>query len=219
MGQTYQPPNQQDATLPFPPFTFPHSVPLLSSGFSGADISNLINEAALLAAKEDKDSISPAMLDFAFDKIRMGVERKSVRRTLEVWKVWEGGACMGVERKSVRWTLKVWKVWEGGALHGRGAQVRPHDAQGVVKELGGSLCISGWLIPVQTLEQGVCLLIHLLNCQGLKRTAFHESGHAIVAIHTPGASPIHKATIVPRGHSLGMVTQVGWRRLMVVGGC
>ena len=107
----------------------------------------------------------------------------------------------------------------GGRLHGRGALVRPHDAQGVVKELGGSLCISGWLIPVQTLEQGVCLLIHLLNCQGLKRTAFHESGHAIVAIHTPGASPIHKATIVPRGHSLGMVTQVGWRRLKVVGGC
>ncbi|GAX77639.1 hypothetical protein CEUSTIGMA_g5082.t1 [Chlamydomonas eustigma] len=98
-----------------------------TQGFSGADISNLINEAALLAAKEDKDSISPAMLDYAFDKIRMGVERKSVRRTLE----------------------------------------------------------------------------------GLKRTAFHESGHAIVAVHTVGASPIHKATIVPRGHALGMVTQVG----------
>ena len=54
------------------------------SGFSGADISNLINEAALLAAKQDKDAISPAMIDYAFDKIRMGVERKSVRRTQEV---------------------------------------------------------------------------------------------------------------------------------------
>ena len=44
--------------------------------------------------------------------------------------------------------------------------------------------------------------------QGLKRTAFHESGHALVAMQTPGASPIHKATIVPRGDALGMVTQV-----------
>jgi ATP-dependent Zn protease len=96
------------------------------TGFSGADICNLINEAALLAAKENKDSISPATLDYAFDKIRMGVERKSARRTPE----------------------------------------------------------------------------------GLKRTAFHESGHAIVAMLTPGASPIHKATVVPRGHALGMVTQV-----------
>ncbi len=41
-----------------------------------------------------------------------------------------------------------------------------------------------------------------------RRTAFHEAGHALVALLTPGASPIHKATIVPRGHALGMVTQV-----------
>ncbi len=44
------------------------------------------------------------------------------------------------------------------------------------------------------------------------RTAFHEAGHALVALATPGASPIHKATIVPRGHALGMVTQVRRRR-------
>ncbi|KAK4362965.1 hypothetical protein RND71_018206 [Anisodus tanguticus] len=41
-----------------------------------------------------------------------------------------------------------------------------------------------------------------------KLTAFHESGHAIVALNTEGAHPIHKATIMPRGSALGMVTQL-----------
>lgn len=39
-------------------------------------------------------------------------------------------------------------------------------------------------------------------------TAYHESGHAIVALNTEGAHPIHKATIMPRGSALGMVTQL-----------
>ncbi|KAF8412130.1 hypothetical protein HHK36_000086 [Tetracentron sinense] len=39
-------------------------------------------------------------------------------------------------------------------------------------------------------------------------TAYHESGHAIAAFHTDGAHPIHKATIMPRGSALGMVTQL-----------
>ncbi|KAF3680977.1 ATP-dependent zinc metalloprotease FTSH 11, chloroplastic/mitochondrial [Capsicum annuum] len=41
-----------------------------------------------------------------------------------------------------------------------------------------------------------------------KLTAYHESGHAIVALNTEGAHPIHKATILPRGSALGMVTQL-----------
>ena len=39
-------------------------------------------------------------------------------------------------------------------------------------------------------------------------TAYHEAGHAVVALYTPGAKSIHKATIVPRGHALGMVSQL-----------
>lgn len=42
----------------------------------------------------------------------------------------------------------------------------------------------------------------------LQLTAYHESGHAIVALNTDGAYPIHKATIMPRGSALGMVTQL-----------
>jgi ATP-dependent Zn protease len=53
------------------------------AGFSGADIANLVNEAALLAAKQGAEAISPALLDSSFDKIRMGVERKSCVRTPE----------------------------------------------------------------------------------------------------------------------------------------
>lgn len=54
--------------------------------------------------------------------------------------------------------------------------------------------------------------IHINHHYGKYRlfqlTAYHESGHAIVALNTEGAHPIHKATIMPRGSALGMVTQL-----------
>src|SRR3546814_18831968 len=39
-------------------------------------------------------------------------------------------------------------------------------------------------------------------------TAYHEAGHAIVAVHEPASDPIHKATIIPRGRALGMVMRL-----------
>lgn len=95
-------------------------------GFSGAELSNLVNEAALLAGKTSKPKITAEMLDSARDKALMGVERRSLVQTPEARRL----------------------------------------------------------------------------------TAYHESGHALVAMHSEGADPIHKATIVPRGHALGMVSQV-----------
>jgi cell division protease FtsH len=95
-------------------------------GFSGADLANLVNEAALLAARKGKRVIS--MIDFedAKDKVMMGAERRSM---------------------------------------------------------------------VMTEEEK-------------RMTAFHEAGHALVAVKCPASDPIHKATIIPRGRALGMVMRL-----------
>jgi len=95
-------------------------------GMSGADLKNLVNQAALKAAIDGAMAVNAAALDFAKDKILMGAERPSA----------------------------------------------------------------------------------VLSAETLETTAYHESGHALVALKTDAADPVHKATIVPRGHSLGMVQQL-----------
>lgn len=95
-------------------------------GFSGADLASLVNEAALLAARYGRKTVSMDELDEAKDKVMMGSERRSMVMTEN-------------ERKL---------------------------------------------------------------------TAYHEAGHAIVALNIPESDPIHKATIIPRGRALGMVMRL-----------
>uniref|UniRef100_A0A8C6WM34 ATP-dependent zinc metalloprotease YME1L1 n=1 Tax=Neogobius melanostomus TaxID=47308 RepID=A0A8C6WM34_9GOBI len=95
-------------------------------GFSGADLENLVNQAALKAAVDEKDMVTMKELEFAKDKILMGPERRSAE----------------IDKRN--------------------------------KEI----------------------------------TAYHESGHAIVAYYTKDAMPINKATIMPRGPSLGHVSML-----------
>ncbi len=95
-------------------------------GFSGADLANLVNEAALLAARKNKRVVTHLEFEEAKDKVMMGPERRS--------------AVMSDEEREM--------------------------------------------------------------------TAYHEAGHAIVAIHTPASDPIHKATIIPRGMAGGMVVRL-----------
>ena len=95
-------------------------------GFSGADLANLINEAALMAARRNKRMVTQAEFEDAKDKVMMGAERKSL---------------------------------------------------------------------VMTEEEKML-------------TAYHEGGHAILALNVVATDPVHKATIIPRGRALGMVMQL-----------
>ncbi|WP_449394313.1 ATP-dependent zinc metalloprotease FtsH [Devosia riboflavina] len=92
-------------------------------GFSGADLMNLVNEAALMAARKNKRFVTHQEFEDAKDKIMMGAERRTMAMTDDEKKL----------------------------------------------------------------------------------TAYHEAGHAIIALKVAGIDPIHKATIIPRGRALGMV--------------
>ena len=91
-------------------------------GMSGADLANLVNESALLAARRNADKVYLDDLEQAKDKVMLGAERKSM--------------------------------------------VMKDDEK--------------------------------------RNTAYHEAGHAVCAIKTPGCDPLHKVTIVPRGRALGL---------------
>ncbi|CAN5511955.1 ATP-dependent zinc metalloprotease FtsH [soil metagenome] len=95
-------------------------------GFSGADLANLVNEAALTAARKNRRMVTMHDFEHAKDKVMMGAERRSM--------------AMSEDEK--------------------------------------------------------------------KLTAYHEGGHALVALSVAVADPVHKATIVPRGRALGMVMQL-----------
>ena len=95
-------------------------------GFSGADLANLVNEAALNAARYDKKKVQMVDFEFAKDKVIMGVERKSL----------------------------------------------------------------------------------VMSDRDKRNTAYHESGHTIVAAILPAADPLHKVTIIPRGRALGLTQQL-----------
>jgi len=95
-------------------------------GFTGADIENMVNEAALMAARRGKDRVEMVDFEDAKDKVLMGVERKSM----------------------------------------------------------------------------------IINDEEKKITAYHESGHTLVARLLPDTDPIHKVTIIPRGMALGLTQQL-----------
>jgi cell division protease FtsH len=95
-------------------------------GFSGADLENLVNEAALLAARNDKEKVHQHDFELAKDKVLMGSERRSM----------------------------------------------------------------------------------IISEEEKRNTAYHEAGHALVAKLMPGADPVHKVTIIPRGMALGLTQQV-----------
>jgi cell division protease FtsH len=95
-------------------------------GFAGADLANLVNEAALIAARQNRKVVTQYDFELAKDKVIMGVERKSL----------------------------------------------------------------------------------ILSDEEKKNTAYHEAGHAIVAVMTPFADPLHKVTIIPRGMALGLTMQL-----------
>jgi cell division protease FtsH len=112
--------------VPLAPDVEPRVLARGTPGFSGADLANLVNEAALRAARVGKRLVTMSDFEYAKDKVLMGTERRSMAMTDEEKKL----------------------------------------------------------------------------------TAYHEAGHALVALHVPKTDPLHKVTIIPRGRALGVTMQL-----------
>lgn len=112
--------------VPLAPDVDPRVLARGTPGFSGADLANLVNEAALRAARVGKRLVTMGDFEYAKDKVLMGTERRSMAMT--------------DEEKTL--------------------------------------------------------------------TAYHEAGHALVAMHVPKSDPLHKVTIIPRGRALGVTMQL-----------
>jgi cell division protease FtsH len=112
--------------VPLAPDVDPRVLARGTPGFSGADLANLVNEAALRAARVGKRLVTMIDFEYAKDKVMMGTERRSMAMTDDEKKL----------------------------------------------------------------------------------TAYHEAGHALVAMHVPKSDPLHKVTIIPRGRALGVTMQL-----------
>jgi cell division protease FtsH len=112
--------------VPLAPDVDPRVLARGTPGFSGADLANLVNEAALRAARVGKRLVTMGDFEYAKDKVMMGTERRSMAMTDEEKKL----------------------------------------------------------------------------------TAYHEAGHALVAMNVPKSDPLHKVTIIPRGRALGITMQL-----------
>eukprot|EP00045_Choanoeca_perplexa_P011989 m.129043 g.129043 ORF g.129043 m.129043 type:complete len:766 (+) comp15841_c0_seq4:70-2367(+) len=139
-------------------------------GFSGAELANLINQAALQASRMHRENIDLAMLEWAKDKILMGALR------------------------AMEW-----------CLHTMNALLSPC----AIGLLGYWACsLRGMECVIRMLDTGAERKQAVITDKDKSVTAYHEGGHALCAIYATGAVPVYKATIVPRGNALGMVTQL-----------
>ncbi|MGH8686647.1 MAG: ATP-dependent zinc metalloprotease FtsH, partial [Burkholderiales bacterium] len=112
--------------VPLAPDVRPDIIARGTPGFSGADLANLVNEAALFAARKNKRLVDMDDFEMAKDKVIMGAERRSL--------------------------------------------IMPEEER--------------------------------------RNTAYHESGHTVVARLLPKTDPVHKVTIIPRGRALGVTMQL-----------
>lgn len=140
-------------------------------GFSGAELSNLVNIAALRAARENREAVAMADFEYAKDRILMGWVDRAASTLLLV---------PGSFPSPRRCSRARWRV------------------------VGGCDCLTRTpLVPGCSAERKM-----VMSEKNRKLTAYHEGGHALMAVVTKGSSPVHKATIVPRGQALGLVQRL-----------